>query len=317
MSEATETVAVADSIPQDDSTNMGGKSFYETLVSGGLDDDSTANDSGDGTVIDVPVDNPANPDHTPGETTQEGDGQTDAAEADTDGTVDLLAEVSKLDPEERALLAEKFKEFIEASGQKDSLAPDEAVPEAPKAEEIEKVQQLQQQVAELEHIKQIAQLYRPLSDDDDTTDPEFMNEYLTARDAATMNAIPQMMVPVVSQMIVSMLNNALPAAMAEFIEPTVKGKSNDMLPIIANYFKENPKGSFYDAAEFAAKKLQKETKTGGLLAKLQGKAPIPVNGAKPALAQRGVARTNGQPKPTNNQNSALDALLASWRSGTA
>lgn len=315
MSEATQNVEVADAIPQDDSTDMGGASFYEALVSGApAGEDSTDNDSGDGTVIQVPVDSKANPQRTPDEPTPDGDGQQGEADPDTGDVAEpTFAELAKLSPEDQQLLMEKFQKFLDSSGQTEALAPAEVIPEAPKAEEIEQAQTAQQQMAELDRVKQLAELYRPLSDDDDTTDPQFMNEYLTARDAATINAIPKMMVPVVSQMMVAMLNNALPAAMAEFINPDVKGKSNDMLPIIANYFKENPKASFYEAADHAAKSLEKETRTGNLLAKLKGKAPIPVNGTKPALAQRGMGRANGQPRNNNNPNSAVDALLASWR----
>jgi hypothetical protein len=298
---------IADSIPNDIDSDMGNDSFFNALLS----DESTDVGSSANALVDTPE---ANPTSTTSEPTPNGDGQQEAAELDSGEAAELtFAEmVAQMSPEEQEIFQEKFQEFLKAHQPPDENAEPVTAPEAPKVEDVQQARTENEYKAELERINQIAELYRPLTLDDDTTDPDFMNEYLTARDAATLNEIPKMMTPVVAQLVVNMMQSALPAAFAEFVNPNVKGKSNEMLPLVTQYFKENPKGSFRDAAEYAAEKLEKDLRVGNMLTKLNRKAPVNSNGTKPT-SQRGVGRS-GSNLNNNQPANSMDALLNFWKS---
>lgn len=306
----SEQAEIADSIPNDTPSDLGGDSFFKALLSNG-EGDST--DNSVGTSADAPVEIDANPTKAPSEPAPEGDGQTEPAEVDNgEAAEQTFAEiVASMSPEDQQLLQEKFQELLSTVKPVDENAEPVEAPPAPNAEDVQQARTEHEYKAELERLNQIAELYRPLTIDDDTTDPEFMNEYLTARDAATLNQIPQMMTPVVAQLVVNMMQNALPAAFAEFVDPNVKGKSNDMLPLVAQFYKENPKASFRDAAEYAADRLKKDDRVGDLVTKLQRKAPVNNNGTKPT-AQRGIGRSGSVTNNTQPANS-MDALLSYWK----
>lgn len=306
----SEQAEIADSIPSDTHSDLGNDSFFNALLSdGGID----STDNTVGTSADALDDIEANPTSTPNEPAPEGDGQKETAEVDTSDAAELtLAEiVASMTPEEQQLLHEKFQELLKSNQPNGDNAEPVETPPTPEKEDVEQARTQQQYREELERINQIAELYRPLTIDDDVTDPDFMNEYLTARDAANMNQIPKMMTPVVAQLVVNMMQNALPAALAEFVNPNVKGKSNEMLPLVGQFFKDNPNAGFYEAAEYAAQKLEKESKTANALAKLNRKASISSNGTRPT-AQRGIGRS-GSGTNNNQPANSMDALLSFWK----
>ena len=236
----------------------------------------------------------ANPDAAPGEPAPEGDGQTEPADPEqTQAAADTSAidEFLKLPREDQEAL---FQHMLEKAK---GLEGEQEIPAAPTEDEVRAAQAAQQQQAIVEQYQQIAKLYRPLGEDDDTTDPDFMNQYLNARDAATMNAIPQMMVPVMARQVSMALSTAVPAMVAVALDPSLKGRENDLAQLAGKYLGQNPQASTADILEFIKggiqQRVQAETRdkrVAPILAKLSAGGKLQADAAKPASSQRGISR---------------------------